>query len=108
MNENEFLDVPKTVSQAVERLMTIMEPEMKAEVAELAEKDLVNLHYGLGSDIRNGFGLWNDNQELLDDCLRLGRSPLYATEPGEPVAVRIHPDDASMVILRSLWDRLHH
>ena len=108
MNENEFLDLPKTVLQAVERLMTIMEPEMKDEVAEMAEKDLVNLHYGLGAAIRNGFGLWNANQELLDDCLRLGRSPLYAPEPGEPVAVRIHPDDASMVILEALLDRLHH
>ena len=52
-----------------------MEPEIKAEVAELAEKDLANLHYGLGAAIRNGFGLWNDNQELLDDCLRLSKSP---------------------------------
>ena len=48
-----------------------MEPEIKAEVAELAEKDLANLHYGLGAAIRNGFGLWNDNQELLDDLILL-------------------------------------
>lgn len=49
---------------------------------------LENLHVSLGPYIRNQFGLWAGNTELLDDC---GTT---------------HADDAYMVILNALVRRL--
>lgn len=108
MNDNEPFNAPKTVRQAVARLIAIMDPAMRATIAELPKEDLVSLHFGLGAAIRNGFGLWTDNRELLEDCQRQRTSPSYVTGPDEAAAVSIHPDDASMIILEALWDRLRH
>lgn len=108
MNQINLYGWPRSVEQAVDWLIAMMEPEQKIQVAELTKENLVDLQYGLGAAIRNEFGLWSDNQDLLDDCLLLTHSPLYARDAGDSAVVRIHPDDASIVILEALWDRLHH
>jgi len=52
------------------------------------EEQLIRFHHGWGTGIRNEFGLWKGNKELLADC--------HAE----------HPDDASMVIIQAVWERL--
>jgi Domain of unknown function (DUF6794) len=48
-------------------------------------------HLELGMYIRNRYGLWRDNEQLmLDACKR-----------------HCHPDDASWVILEAVWDAVH-
>ncbi len=54
--------------------------------------ELINHHLGLGSYIRNEFGLWQEESELLHS-LTPGSSPE-------------DPDDASLTILEALWTRL--
>lgn len=88
--------LPRSVAEAVDRLLATLSQEEKAEIAGTAEEDLVDLHFGLGSRIREDFRLWHDgNRALLRDCQRVESKP-------------IHPDDASMVIIRALWARLRH
>jgi hypothetical protein len=60
------------------------------EVEMLQEEDLINLHFGLGTSIRNGFGLHGSNSPLLKSC-------------GE-----LHPDDASCTIIKALWTKLNN
>ena len=54
----------------------------------MTEKELIRCHWALGRRIRNCFGMWNYNVELLESC---GSSP---------------PDEASMAIIKAVWRTL--
>ena len=82
---------PKCVEEAVERLMAELSEEDKKELKN-TKKDLILHHFGLGEHIRNEFGLWQGNKELIASCCGEG----YFQDP----------DEASSVIIRALWKRL--
>jgi hypothetical protein len=79
---------PKTVDEAVTRLLADMEDADKARVRDTKKNDLILFHHGWGTGIRNELGLWRGNTNLMADC--------HAQ----------HPDDASMVIIEAVWQRL--
>ncbi|MDQ7793251.1 MAG: DUF6794 domain-containing protein [bacterium] len=82
---------PRTVHAAVERLLTLLSDQGKQAVRDVSDEwDLDLFHFGLGMFVRNSFGLWQGNIELLNSCGGAG----------------MHPDTASMVIIRALWERL--
>jgi len=84
------LELPETLGLAVNRLMDILSDEEKMEVKILQKEGLINLHFGLGTSVRNGFRLHDTNSPLLKSC-------------GE-----LHPDDASAVIIKALWTKLNN
>jgi len=51
--------------------------------------DLIMFHHGWGTGIRNYYGLWRGNQKLITSAC------------GMPC----HPDDASMIIIRAVWQK---
>ena len=79
-----MLNYPKTIPEAVDILMHILPEEDLEKIKSISEDDLTDLHYGLGQWIRNEFGLWNENYELMNDCGAKNQ------------------DDASIVILKNL------
>lgn len=79
---------PQTLEEATERIITGMNDSDKKIVIETPEKDLIIYHIGWGTSIRNSFGLWQGNNALLESC---------GTK---------NPDVASMVIIRSVWEKL--
>ena len=79
---------PRTVEEAVTRILAGMSDKDKALVKATAKEDLIEFHHGWGTGIRNRFGLWSGNKELLADC--------HAKEP----------DEASMVIIEAVWQKL--
>jgi hypothetical protein len=79
---------PRTIREAVDRLLAALSEENKAEICTLQKPELIRRHFGLGAYIRNHFGLWQGNQVLLDDC-------------GAASA-----DSASTIILEAFWVRL--
>jgi hypothetical protein len=81
-------DVPRTVDEAVRLLLGLVPDAEQIKIAAMTDNDLVNLHFGLGIWIRNNLCLWDTNSALL---VATGES---------------HPDDASGVIVRALWQRL--
>jgi hypothetical protein len=85
---------PKTVQEAVDRLVVELADDDTHTIAHLSEAEVVGLHISLGLAICNTFGLWQGNRALLDSCSTAGGGP-------------VHPDDASMVIIQALWNRLH-
>ena len=85
-------EYPKTVHEAVNRLVLDLSEWDKLAVQNTPEEDLGTLHMTLGNYIRNELGLWRNNEELLNDCL---------PEGGERKA-----DDASSVIIKALWKSL--
>src|SRR5260370_21723319 len=79
---------PSTLDEAVERLLDGMGEADKKMVRDTKKEDLIQLHHGCGTGIRNEFGLWRGNTNLLADC-------------------RAHdPDGASIVIIETIWQRL--
>lgn len=77
---------PATVREAVEYLRRTMPQQALAELAALAEDQLIQTHYGLGAGIRN---------DMLRD------NPALRKDTGHR-----HPDDASAVIVEALWREL--
>ena len=77
--------LPETVDAAVRTLRGLVPSEEQAKITLLKEDELVGLHFGLGQWVRNYFGLWGTNRELLD-----------ATGGKDA-------DEASGVILREFW-----
>ena len=79
---------PATIDEAVGVVIATLSDEDKATISAMAESELIGLHMILGAWIRNNLGLWSGNRPLLEST-------------GEPNA-----DDASMVILVAVWERL--
>lgn len=65
MNLKNIGEYPKTMNEAVSKLMVILSDQEKAQIKALSKNDLCLLHFSLGKDIRNAFGLNHDNFELL-------------------------------------------
>lgn len=67
---------PRTVAEAVNRLIQEMSEEDRETLKNTPEKDLIMYHFSLGMWIRNEFGLWQGNDELLKSCRKKDRSIL--------------------------------
>ena len=81
-------DWPRSVDEAATRILGTMSEADKQRVRATKKDDLIQFHHGWGTGIRNDFGLWGGNKELMADC--------HAA----------NPDDASMVIIEAVWQRL--
>ena len=79
---------PKTLNEAVEILISELSSTDKETIKAMKKEDLIRFHFGWGTRIRNEFGLWAGNTALLKSCNAS------------------HPDDASGVIIESVWKRL--
>jgi len=86
--------LPKTVEQAVNILLSDLSLQEKTSIANMQKNNLADLHFSLGRFIRNKFSLVVDNKELMKSCRLLsGKQDLHA-------------DDATSVIIESLWKSL--
>jgi hypothetical protein len=85
---------PKTVDEAVEALISDLPLKDRVMIANMTVKELGSLNITLGRYIRDAFGLWTDNPELLQSCREYLKS--------DDIAV----DHASIAILRVLWEKI--
>jgi len=85
---------PKTVEEAVDRLILDLDLEARVKIASMSLDELVNLHSNLHVYFKNAFGVWHGNKELLADCRSISKEPIY------------NEDEAIVVILGVLWQRL--
>jgi hypothetical protein len=98
---------PRTLDQAVANVVAGMSDRDKTLVRALSQRDMISFHMGWGMGIRNEFGLWRGNLDLLKSCAAneariTGRK--VPQPPGEDAnSMLIHPDDASGVILEAVW-----
>jgi len=88
------LPLPRTVGEAIERLISEMPLKVKVILANMKEVDLISLHPTLGVYIQGNFRLWSGNEELMKSC----RSMMGEDE--------IHEDSASQLIISKLWEKL--
>lgn len=75
---------PRTVDQAVEQLMNELPEDDKRRIA-IDDPDID--WYSLGQSIRNGYGLWQGNKELLASCGVL--SDPFAADAGSGIIIAV-------------------
>ncbi len=85
---------PRTVNEAVDRLLSHMPLKDKITVANMSHDELPNLHLTLGGYILNTFGLLSGNWELMKSCRAKSENSLQ------------HEEDAIGIILDALWEKL--
>jgi hypothetical protein len=86
--------LPKTIHEAVERLITEMALKDKVVIANMMHDELVDLNSNLGAYIRNAFRLWAGNQELMESCRFVTKNK------------KLDVDEASFVIIDAMWEKL--
>jgi hypothetical protein len=86
--------VPRTVDEAVDRLLSDMPLKDKTTVANMSHVELPNLQLTLGGYILNNFGLLAGNWELMRSC-RAQAGNIFQ-----------HDEDAVAVIIDALWEKL--
>ena len=84
---------PKTVTEAIDRIMGELDLPVKAKIAKIPEDDLVTLHFSMGMWIRNNF-VYPRNEKLLESCREVSGDKY------------LHYAQMHMVILHELWKRL--
>lgn len=84
----DVLQSPVTVAEAVARLLLVLEEKDQLTIAAMEPNNLIDLHFGLGLAIRNAYDLHNPDNPLLIEC------------------DTSHPDDAALLIIHALWQRL--
>lgn len=85
---------PKTVDQAVERLISDLSLKDRVHMANLAREDLYLIHLSLRSHLGQELGLRSGNKDLIESCRIIsGSSELRA-------------DHCPEIILEALWRKL--
>jgi hypothetical protein len=100
MLDNDALQWPRTIDDAVDRVIASMSEEEKSVLKNTDERELVNFHFGLGWFIRNEFGLYKGNSDLLKACARSRYNAF------ERLFFQNDPDEASGFIIDVVWNRL--
>ena len=88
------IDAPRNVGEAVTRLKETLPLKDRAIIANLRPDELDHLGAGLSDYIKQNFGLYTGNTELLQSCAEWGQ------------LIQPLPDEACAVILRALWKEL--
>ena len=76
-----------TVAEVVADIIENMSESEKVSVVSMPENSLINFHHGWGTRIRNDYNLW--------------RNTALVKATGAQ-----HPDDASMLIIKAVWQAL--
>ena len=92
--KTKWIELPKTVEEAVDIIISELSLKDKSTLANIRTEDLGSLQLSLGEFIRNHFGLWGENAELLESCRIVS---------GED---NIDADRASLVIISEIWKKL--
>jgi hypothetical protein len=97
-DRNELLDKlpipPKTVKEAVDKMISDLDLELKLKITHMNLNNLASVHFELHDYIKNAFGVWHGNKDLLADCrVTSGKS------------IR-NEDEATFIILKALWEKL--
>lgn len=59
---------PHTVQEAVDLLLQTLDEDSKKAIRAESKQGMYKYHLGLGMYVRNQFGLWQNNEDLLKSC----------------------------------------
>ncbi len=85
---------PRSVDEAVDRLISELPLKDRVSIAKMNKRELSAIHATLGSHIREQFGFWRGNEELMESCrIRSGRDKFDVAT-------------GSAIIIDTMWARL--
>ena len=90
---SKIADLPKTVDEAVDFLISNLSLKDKSTIAKMSEKDLNNLQFSLGLYVRRRL-LYLKNDNLLESCRQKAKDK------------SLHLDQAPRLIIKELWKQL--
>jgi hypothetical protein len=85
--------LPRSVTQVVDRILKDIRPEFRKRLLKTKREELVQFQHGWGTGIRDSLCLLAGNNDQLIRSACNGQL--------------CHPEEASMVIMEAVWDRLH-
>lgn len=85
---------PRTIDEAVERLLYNFDLEDKVKIASMKLNDLMELPINEHAYFKNALDLLSGNKDLLASCRSISKEHLY------------NEDDAIFVIMEALWKKL--
>jgi hypothetical protein len=85
---------PETAKEAMEQLNSQMSLKAKTTIANMSERELMNLNASLGRYIRDKFALLSGNDKLMNSCRSMSRGEM------------LNEDEASAFIIKKLWEKL--
>ena len=85
---------PRTVDDAVDRLISELDLKDKLKIANMKFVDSVNFDINLHKYFKNAFDVWHGNKDLLADCRSVSKKPIR------------DENEAEFVIIKALWERL--
>ncbi len=85
---------PKTVDEAVDRLMSLLDSRDKLKIANMKLDDGIGFEADLHRYFNNAFNVWHGNKNLLVDCRFVSENPIRSE------------NEAEFVIIKALWERL--
>jgi hypothetical protein len=92
--KEESTQPPRTVQEAVDRLIDELSFKDKTTIANMAEVELSVLDTTLGEYIRTEFNLWTNNHPLFGSCCFIAKKD------------NLSEDEAAFLIIRELWKKL--
>lgn len=87
-------DFPQSVDEAVERLISELPLKNRVAIAKMNQRELSAIHVTLGPGIRERYGFWTGNKELMESCrIRSGKDKFDIAT-------------GSAIIIDTMWARL--
>ena len=78
---------PTTCDDAAKDALSFLSWWNRFKIKRMEQSEMIEFHHGWGMGLRNRYGLWRGNEELIISCLgELG-----------------HPDSASTEIMKRVW-----
>ena len=96
-----------TKEEIVDKIIVEITDDDKKYLKSLSREDMIQFHHGIGTSIRNEYGLWKEDNPLTQQWA-LDRSTDSEIHMKNGVDYHPqHPDAVSMDILEAVWDKLN-
>jgi len=82
-------DPPRSVDEAVERLISELSLKDRVAIAKMDEWGLSALHVTLGPHIRERYGFWTGNEALMESCRILSGKERFDIATGPALIIDV-------------------
>jgi len=80
-------DPPRSIDEAVERLIDELPLKDRVSIAKMNKRELSAMHVTLGPGIREKYGFWTGNEELMESCRILSGKDRFDVATGSAMII---------------------
>ena len=82
-------ETPRNCDELVDLLMSDLRPEHLHVLARMTEAEFERLYIAVAEQIIEEFGLWKDNEPLLNSCLSVEPADAHDADPARVVVKKM-------------------